>query len=136
IAQDADTLHIHIAAPPQVGDGGAHIQRLARAIRDAATRAVAVAGEVEEQRAIAATLMEPRDLFDPLAPIIMNAMAADKSTAVMCREIPGRKRATRAGEAHLFDGQAELFRALLQWLAQGYQQRPRPRVAKGEQRKR
>ena len=93
VAQDSQVIHIDIAALAQILDGRRHIVSLANAIRDLATLALAMPGKIEEQCAIAAARMEPRNLWQPLARVVVDAVAANERAAIGGGQIPGRERA-------------------------------------------
>jgi hypothetical protein len=77
IAHDAKPAHIYIAPPAQILDDSGYIFPLARSIRDEAVIAVSMPGEIEEQRSIPTTPVQSSYLFYPLAPVVMNSMAAN-----------------------------------------------------------
>src|SRR6185312_2449916 len=93
IAKDSQLIHIDIAALAEIFDGRRHIVTLANAIRNLAALALAVPGKIEEQCAIAAARMEPRNLWQPLARVVIDAMTANERTAIGGGQIPGCQRA-------------------------------------------
>src|SRR5262249_2905484 len=95
IAQDANAPHVYVTSGAQVLDGCAYIQRLSWAEGGHAGGALAMADEVEEQCAIAAPLVQPRDLLDPLAAVIVDPMTTDEGAAVARRQIPSSELTAR-----------------------------------------
>src|SRR5579859_2218830 len=126
VAQNTEAVHVYVAPRAQPLDHRRDIQPLTDTVRDHVAFAFTMPREVEHHGAVAVSLVQARDLWNPLAAIVVDAMTADEDAAVARWHIPGGEHAARAGYPRLFGFEASIGGAYHKRLPDRTQQQPCP----------